>query len=73
VISVYLGDWDIRKAAIVGKTQRLMKYIDKLVEEVNVLIRKSQEKGHNVTQFTLIMDLNNYNLAQQGCAQCRDS
>jgi hypothetical protein len=71
VISVYIGDWDIRKAALAGKIPRLIKYIDTLVEEVTVLIRKSQDMGQNITQFSLIMDLNNYNLAQQGCAQCK--
>ncbi|OXA56328.1 SEC14-like protein 2 [Folsomia candida] len=70
VVSVFLGDWDIRKAILAGKSKRLMRYIDHLVEEVTSLVRSSQERGMNITQWTLILDMNNYNLAQHGCLQC---
>jgi len=70
VISAFLGDWDMRKLVLSGQSGRLTRYIDKLIEEVVTLVRSSQERGLNITQFSLILDLSNYNLAQHGCPQC---
>jgi len=70
VVSVFLGDWDLRKIVLSGQSERLRRYIDYLIEEVNVLIRKTQEKEILLTQFSLVIDLNNYNLVQHGCPLC---
>ncbi|XP_035714226.1 SEC14-like protein 2 isoform X2 [Folsomia candida] len=70
VITVPVGDWDIRKAVLAGKQKRTMRYFDKLFEEITTYIRISQEKGENVKQYDLIVEMSNYNLINQGCAMC---
>jgi hypothetical protein len=71
VASVTVGEWDIRSAIVSGKGERVLRYFDKLIEEINVLVRKSQDEGKNLTQYSLLFDLANYNLIQQGCANCK--
>jgi hypothetical protein len=70
VASVDVGSWDIRGQVLAGKRDRVIRYFDKLMEEINILVRLAQDKGENVTQYSLIFDMGNYNLIEQGCSAC---
>ncbi|XP_035712244.1 SEC14-like protein 2 [Folsomia candida] len=70
VISIPVGDWDLRRAIVAGQSERLKRYFSKLFEEASTLTRKFQENGQNATQGTIIFDMGNFNLIQQGCLRC---
>lgn len=72
VVSIYMGDWDIRREIIAGKGKRLMRYGDRLGEEASINVRKILKDGENVTQSTIIMDMKNFNIAQHACPQCKE-
>jgi len=71
VVSVAVGDWDVRKAVIAGMSNKMSRYFDKLMDEVNAVIRLAQFNGKNVTQYTHIFDMANYNTVQQACPLCK--
>ncbi len=66
VVSFSLGDWDLRSGIIQGKRDRVIRYLDKAFEDVAVQIREKQAHGENVTQAIFLINLANFNLAQQG-------
>jgi len=70
VVSIFLGDWDIRKAVVTGQGQRLMRYIDKFFEEAQIMVTRMQESGQVVTQATVIVELKNFNLVTHACPRC---
>lgn len=72
VASIPVGDWDVRSAVLAGQKDKVTRYFDKLIEEINTLVRMAQDDGKVVTQYTLIFDMGNYNLVEQGCAQCKN-
>lgn len=47
-----------------------MRFVDKIYEEAQRLIVAMQKEGQNATQLTLLMNLDNFNLIEQGCGQC---
>jgi hypothetical protein len=67
------GDWDIRRAAISGQTERLVLYWAKIMEELMGKVRQLQTEGYNVTQCNYIVDIKDYNVQQHGCTQCNDN
>ncbi|OXA62748.1 Phosphatidylinositol/phosphatidylcholine transfer protein SFH2 [Folsomia candida] len=80
IVSFSLGDWDLRKGIVQGKRDRVIRYLDKAFEDVALQIREKQARGENVTQARpntnlqikaiFLINLANFNLAQQGCFQC---
>ncbi|XP_021958783.1 SEC14-like protein 2 isoform X1 [Folsomia candida] len=70
VVSIPVGDWDVRRAVLAGQSDKLIRYFDKLLEEVTTLIRDAQKSGENMTRFNHIMDMANYNLRIQACPLC---
>ncbi|XP_021961916.1 SEC14-like protein 2 [Folsomia candida] len=70
ILSIPVGDWDLRRAVVAGQSNRLMRYFSKLFEEGFTMARKFQENGQNATQGTIIFDMGNFNLIQQGCLRC---
>jgi hypothetical protein len=63
--------WDVRKAMIAGKGDELYRFMLKNVEVGIQLIYDAVLKGYNVTQGTVIVNLDGFNIAQQGCIQCK--
>lgn len=49
-----------------------MRYFDKCYEEINVLIRRAQIEGQNVTRFVEIFEMSHYSIEQQGCLLCKE-
>jgi len=70
VIVGNIGDWDLRRASVTGRIQRVLRYLDKAMDEATIKIREMQKEGKNVTKFFFIVNLDNFNLAQHTCAPC---
>ncbi|ODM91313.1 Retinal-binding protein [Orchesella cincta] len=64
------GSWDLRAAAFSGHSTQLIRYIESIMEDAATTIRKFQSEGKNVSQFDYIVNMENYNVVQQGCRQC---
>ncbi|OXA60945.1 Phosphatidylinositol/phosphatidylcholine transfer protein SFH9 [Folsomia candida] len=63
----YVGDWDLRKLVIAGKGRRVMRYVDKLYEESNKILRNMQGGGSNSTRANLILEVSRFNVRQHFC------
>jgi hypothetical protein len=61
VIYIDLGDWDLRAAALSGKTERLMRWVFKNWDEARIKVRELGLAGKNVTRWLMIVDLKNIN------------
>ncbi|XP_035712428.1 SEC14-like protein 2 [Folsomia candida] len=70
VLSLPVGDWDLRRAIVAGQSDRLMRYFSKLYEEAAMVTRWFQKNEQRAVQATMIFDMGNFNLIQQGCARC---
>ncbi|XP_021946760.1 SEC14-like protein 5 isoform X2 [Folsomia candida] len=66
----YVGDWDLRKLVIAGKGRRVMRYVDKLYEESNKILRNMQGGGSNSTRANLILEVSRFNVRQHFCPGC---
>lgn len=71
VFSIPIGDWDIRRAVIAGKGDKLMRYFDKVFEEASTMIRLMQADGQNATQLIVIFDVSSFSLGQHSCPRCK--
>ncbi|CAL8109877.1 unnamed protein product [Orchesella dallaii] len=70
LVQILFGEWDLRKAAVTGRTDRLIRWIYKYFEDATKLVRKYQADGKNVTQFTLIMDADGFSTISHACPLC---
>jgi hypothetical protein len=61
---------DVRKAVISGKGDRLVRYVDKAIEEGCNLVRELGDKYKNITRGHLIINMNGFNNIQHGCIRC---
>jgi hypothetical protein len=68
VIDIY--DWDIRAAVLQGKGQRLLRYLDFLLENITMQVFDRQAQGMNVTQWKVIGNADSFNLISHGCPLC---
>jgi hypothetical protein len=64
VVRCDFGDWDVRKAVIAGKLPRLIRYTMKMWDEARIKVNELAREGKNVTRWTMIIDLNNFNVGQ---------
>ncbi|CAL8069485.1 unnamed protein product [Orchesella dallaii] len=65
-----IGPWNFRRAAITGKMPRLLRYMDKMLEEATQAVIKLQGMGKNVTQWKVILNMDGFNLIQHACPRC---
>lgn len=56
-----LGDWDLRKAALAGKTDRIVRWTLKNWDAGRKRVRELELQNKNVTRWTMILDLKNIN------------
>ncbi|OXA38867.1 SEC14 cytosolic factor [Folsomia candida] len=70
VISLPVGDWDLRRVVIAGKSKRFVRYVKKILEEGTGFLRWGQEEGFNMTQATILFDLKGVNLVTHVCGGC---
>lgn len=71
VISLPIGDWDLRRIVIAGKSKRFVRYVQKILEEGTGFLRWGQEEGFNMTQATILFDLKGVNLVTHVCGGCK--
>lgn len=70
MISIPIRDWNVRRAVMAGQSRKLMRYLDKQLEEVATLMREARQNGQNMTQFKRIMDMTNFDFRIQACPLC---
>ena len=71
VILADIGDWDVREAVLSGKGDELLRYMVRGIESASQRIRTLQSEGKNVTQWQVILNMDNFNLHQHSCLQCK--
>ncbi|XP_021953235.1 SEC14-like protein 4 [Folsomia candida] len=64
LLQFYSGIWDLRKAALAGKMDKLLLYASKMLEKAWLRVRDFQMEGKNVTRFAVIIDLDKVNVRQ---------
>lgn len=69
MIDIY--EWDIRRFALQGKGQRLLRYTDYLLENITQQVFERQGLGMNVTQFKVLGNADGFNLIEHGCPLCK--
>ncbi|XP_021964217.2 uncharacterized protein LOC110859557 [Folsomia candida] len=67
---LFVGEWDMRRAAIAGQSDKLRRYIDKCFEEMSIMLRNMQADGANATRINLILDMASLSLQVQACPRC---
>ncbi|ODN00402.1 SEC14-like protein 2, partial [Orchesella cincta] len=70
MVYIKFGEWDVRRSVVTGQLNRARRYIDKMLDDAYRHVVKLQQEGKNATQYSLILDLENYNVVQQGCISC---
>jgi len=64
------SDWNVRRGMLQGKGARIMRYTYKLVFELNSKLIEIQKKQQNITQFTVVINLEGFNVIQHACPMC---
>lgn len=71
VISADISEWDVRGAVISGKGNKLLRYMIRGIESAAREVRSLQRSGHNITQWQVLLNMDNFNLIEHGCLQCK--
>ncbi|ODM88858.1 SEC14-like protein 4 [Orchesella cincta] len=70
ILSVELGDWDLRSAVLTGKQRRLEKYLIYATELGLRGILKAQKDGKNVTRSLILADMDGFSFQTHACPVC---
>ncbi|ODN02368.1 SEC14-like protein 2 [Orchesella cincta] len=70
LVQVNFGEWNLRKAAITGRMNKLIRWTYKFFEDASKRVREQQTEGKNVTQFTAVMGLDGFSPLTHTCALC---
>ncbi|CAL8085636.1 unnamed protein product [Orchesella dallaii] len=70
ILTSNFGDWDVRASALAGRMPKLIRYLSMNFEDAATKVRQFQNQGKNVSQYDFLINMENYNLIQQGCPQC---
>lgn len=70
VISADISEWNVREAVVSGRGKMLLRYMIRGVEAAAKRVRDAQKMGQNVTQWQVILNMDNFALTQHGCLQC---
>ncbi|XP_035707856.1 SEC14-like protein 2 isoform X2 [Folsomia candida] len=70
LLYVSVDELDIRKSVVNGKTERLLRFVDKGLEEAAQIVNTLGKKYKNVTRGQIIINLFGYNLVEHGCLRC---
>ncbi|CAL8130722.1 unnamed protein product [Orchesella dallaii] len=66
----WLTDWNIRKSVLAGKLNQISRSMVYCMETQTRQLFETREKGSNITQATLLMDLEGVNIIQHICPSC---
>ncbi|ODM91439.1 SEC14-like protein 2, partial [Orchesella cincta] len=70
IATLRFGEWDIRRACVSGKAQRLTRYLYKALDEATAKVRSLQSEGKQVSQWTSVLDMEGYAVSTHGCFCC---
>lgn len=70
LLYIKLGMWDIRRMATLANLSGLGRYFTKMIEEADAKVWKQRAKGRNISQFTILVDLEGYSVRKHGCLHC---
>jgi hypothetical protein len=70
VAAVFVKDWDVRAFLSKFGNDVVLRYCDKVVEEITTMQRRMEEEGQNVTQFSVLFDSAGFNLGKHACPNC---
>ncbi|XP_021964304.1 SEC14-like protein 2 isoform X2 [Folsomia candida] len=70
VAVLFVGEWDMRRAALAGQSDKMRRFIDKLFEEVTTVLRTQQTRGYNATRVNIILDAASLSFQVQACPRC---
>ncbi|XP_035715534.1 uncharacterized protein LOC110859642 isoform X2 [Folsomia candida] len=70
VAVLFVGEWDMRRAALAGQSDKMRRFIDKCFEEVTTVLRNMQAHGSNATRPNLILDVASLSVQVQACPRC---
>jgi len=62
--------WNIRDAVITGRGQRLLRYVDSIMENGTNQVFERQRKGMSVTQWKALANTESFNMINHGCPLC---
>jgi hypothetical protein len=72
VLYANLGSWDLRRAVLSGKLERILRYVSMIYERTTNRIREMAARNQTVSQGIVILDIADFNLRQHGCFQCKE-
>lgn len=55
-----IGEWDIRRAALAGKSGRLIRWVLKNYDMARIRMRELGSEGKNVTRYNLLFDFKGF-------------
>ncbi|XP_021960400.1 SEC14-like protein 4 isoform X1 [Folsomia candida] len=70
VITSHMGQWDFRQVILAGKRHQMLRYIFKMLDDIDRAIQRQQDEGKMVTRGSHVSNLKGYNLRQHSCVQC---
>lgn len=56
---------------LAGKSKKFYRYMTRFFEAMTTKTRMLQKEGKPVTQFVLLINMENYNAMEQACVQCK--
>jgi hypothetical protein len=66
------GAWDIRRAAVSGKTDRLARKINKHMDAVHRKVYELLGQGKNITRWVFIGNMKDLSASEQLCLRCEN-
>ncbi|CAL8070605.1 unnamed protein product [Orchesella dallaii] len=70
VAEYWMSDWNVRQALLTGKLSKLTRLLTYCMESQTRLLYEARAQGSNVTQGTILVDLEGVNIIQQVCPNC---
>ncbi|OXA39684.1 hypothetical protein Fcan01_25525 [Folsomia candida] len=70
VLSLFVGEWNLRRAVVSGQSDKMYRFIDKLYEEAGFVMRNMQKSGNNITRVQFLSEFSGVSVQQQLCPRC---
>ncbi|CAL8070607.1 unnamed protein product [Orchesella dallaii] len=70
VAELWISEWNVRQAVLTGTISKLTRLLTYCMESQTRLLFEARAQGSNVTQGTLLVDLEGVNLIQHICPNC---
>ncbi|CAL8070784.1 unnamed protein product [Orchesella dallaii] len=70
VAEAWLSEWNVRQAVVTGSLKKLARLVTYTMETQTRLLYEARAQGSNVTQGTILVDLEGVNIIQHVCPVC---